>query len=172
MARTRHSVSGQALKAAEKESLTNILKALAKAFPRVKYCQGMNFLAAVLFVHVRKDEELTFELFMALMARKGLIALFVEGVPDFHLRSFVFEKLLKKYVPNVSNHLQKLHINIEMITGNWFMTLFSGFFGYNVVMPILDNFFLEGWPAVYRVSLILMRRLEPNILKCSSRERI
>ena len=52
------------------------------------------------------------------------------------------------------------------------MTLFTGFFGYNVVMPILDNFFLEGWPAIYRVSLILMRKLQANILKCSSRERI
>lgn len=56
-----------------------MLKALAKAFPRVKYCQGMNYIAAVLYAHVRSDEEQTFELFMALMARKGLIALFVEG---------------------------------------------------------------------------------------------
>ena len=116
----------------------------------------MNYVATVLYTHLRGDEELSFELFMALMARKGLIALFVEGVPDFHLRSFVFEKLLKRYVPAVYHHLVKLEINIGMITGNWFMTLFTGFFSYNVVMPILDNFFLEGWTAIYRISLALM----------------
>jgi hypothetical protein len=53
-----------------------------------------------------------------------------------------------------------------MITGNWFMTLFTGFFSYNIVMPILDNFFLEGWTAIYRISLALMQVLQQNFLAC------
>jgi len=97
--RTKQPITGQPLAEDEKEQLSNVLKAMAKVFPRVQYCQGMNYVATVLHTHLRGDEELSFELFMALMARKGLIALFVEGVPDFHLRSFVFEKLLKRYVP-------------------------------------------------------------------------
>ena len=46
------------------------------------------------------------------------------------------------------------------------MTLFTGFFSYNIVMPILDNFFLEGWTAIYRISLALMQVLQQNFLAC------
>ena len=31
-------------------------------------------------------------------------------------------------------------------------------------MPILDNFFLEGWPAIYRISIALMDYFENNFL--------
>jgi len=126
----------------------------------------MNYLATALYSHLKGDEELTFELMMALIARKGLTPLFIEGVPDFHLRSFVFDKLLKLYKPNIHNHLKTLEIITDMITGNWFMTLFTNFLTFNLVMPILDNFFLEGWTALYRIALAMMCFMEKDILKC------
>ena len=103
---------------------------------------------------------MTFELMMALIARRGLTALFIEGVPDFHLRSFVFDKLLKIYKPAIYNHLKKLDIITDMITGNWFMTLFTNFLTFGLVMPILDNFFLEGWVAIYRFALAMICFME------------
>ena len=66
----------------------------------------MNYVASMLYAHLNGDEEMTFDLFMALIARRNLIPLFVEGVPDFHVHNFIFEKLLKKYVPSVFYHLK------------------------------------------------------------------
>ena len=105
----------------------------------------MNYIASMLYTHLNGDEEVTFDLFMALIARKGLTALFVEEVPDFHVHNYLFEKLLKKYVPAVFNHLKDIEVDTSVITGNWFMTLFTNYFTFNMAMPILDNFFLEGW---------------------------
>jgi hypothetical protein len=34
---------------------------------------------------------------------------------------------------------------MEVITGNWIMTFFCGYFDYNHIMPILDNFFLVNY---------------------------
>ena len=126
----------------------------------------MNYVATALYSHLKGDEELTFELMMALIARGGLTSLFVYGVPDFHFRSFVFDKLLKQYKPAIYNHLKSMEILTDMITGNWFMTLFTNFLTFNLVMPILDNFLLEGWTAIYRISLAMINYLEKSIMKC------
>jgi hypothetical protein len=40
------------------------------------------------------------------------------------------------------------------------MTIFTNFFTFHLAMPILDNFFLEGWQGIYRISIALMLTLE------------
>jgi len=32
---------------------------------------------------------------------------------------------------------------------------------------VLDNFMLEGWPALYRISVALLRLFEPDLLQAS-----
>jgi hypothetical protein len=52
-----------------------------------------------------------------------------------------------------------------MIFCDWLMTLFCGFFNCKDLQnQILDNFFLDGWPAIYRISLTILRKLEPELI--------
>jgi len=47
------------------------------------------------------------------------------------------------------------------------MTLFCGYFQSAVsglIYGILDNFLLDGWSALYRISLAILRMLEPQLL--------
>ena len=44
------------------------------------------------------------------------------------------------------------------------MTLFCGYLSHKVVLTILDNFFLEGWPAIYRVSLAIIKKYQSEFL--------
>jgi hypothetical protein len=44
------------------------------------------------------------------------------------------------------------------------MTLFCGYLSHRVVLVILDNFFLEGWPAIYRVSLAIIKKYQKEFL--------
>jgi hypothetical protein len=126
----------------------------------------MNYIATALYSLLKGEEELTFELMVALIAKGNLTALFIEGVPDFHLRTFVFEKLLKIYKPAIYLHLNNLEIITDMITGNWFMTLFTNFLSFGLVMPIMDNFILEGWVAIYRIALGMICFMELDIMNC------
>ena len=52
-----------------------------------------------------------------------------------------------------------------MLTSQWIMTLFCGYFPAKVLLPFLDNFFREGWTAVYRFSLALLILWEDEFLK-------
>ena len=55
-------------------------------------------------------------------------------------------------------------LNLEMITGNWVMTLFTGYFPSHIMLPVLDNFFYEGWPSIYRFALALLSLWEEEFL--------
>jgi len=52
-----------------------------------------------------------------------------------------------------------------MLTSSWIMTLFCGYFPSRILLPFLDNFFREGWTAVYRFALALLIIWEDEFLK-------
>ena len=52
-----------------------------------------------------------------------------------------------------------------MLTSNWIMTIFCGYFPSKILLPFLDNFFYEGWTAVYRFSLTMLGLWEEEFLK-------
>lgn len=52
-----------------------------------------------------------------------------------------------------------------MMTSNWIMTIFCGYLPGKILLPFLDNFFREGWTAVYRFALTLLTLWEEEFLK-------
>ncbi|CDW79154.1 rab gtpase-activating protein 1-isoform 10-like isoform x1 [Stylonychia lemnae] len=136
---------------------------LAFLLPDIGYCQGMNFVAAVLFSYL-KDEELTFDIFLSLLASKDLKPLYVNGVPEYHIRNFMLEHLVKQHLPEIFYHFRRLQLNIEVITGQWLMTFFCGYFHYDSMLQIIDNFFIDDWLAVFRISLALLKMFKDDIL--------
>jgi hypothetical protein len=45
------------------------------------------------------------------------------------------------------------------------MTLFACFLPYEVLPPIFDMFLMDGWRAVFRVGIALLRDMELNLLQ-------
>ena len=145
------------------KQLFEILQAVAYVLPEIGYCQGMNYMAAS-FLSYLEDEQLTFDIFMALIVHKKLIPLFYNGVPEYHLRNFILDKLIRKKLPRLHAHFTKLTLNLEMMTSNWIMTCFCGYLPGKILLPFLDNFFREGWTAVYRFALTLLSLWEEKFL--------
>lgn len=104
----------------------------------------MNFIVATLFFYL-KDEELTFDLFLSLLSQKELKPLYSSGVPEYHLRNFMLEQLIKEHLPDVYYHFRRIQLNIEVITGQWLMTFFCGYFHYDGILKIIDNFLMVSW---------------------------
>lgn len=44
------------------------------------------------------------------------------------------------------------------------MTIFACFLPYDLLPPIFDMFIVEGWKAVFRIGVALMKQLEPLII--------
>ena len=45
------------------------------------------------------------------------------------------------------------------------MTIFACFLPYSLMTPIFDMFLLEGWRAVFRIGVALLKILEPELIR-------
>lgn len=63
---TEKKLFAQAIESGQ-NALFNVLKAYSKHNPQVGYCQGMNYLAALILVAVKMEEALAFSIMIRLM---------------------------------------------------------------------------------------------------------
>jgi Rab-GTPase-TBC domain len=101
----------------------------------------MNYVVSALFTH-SKDEEITFNFFLSLLVNKNLKQLYINAVPEYHVRSYMLDQLIKEHIPDLHLYFKRLGLSAEVISGQWIMTFFCGYFNYPSVLMILDNFFL------------------------------
>jgi Rab-GTPase-TBC domain len=85
-------------------------------------------------------------------------------VPEYHVRSFMLDQLIKEHLPDLSLYFKRLGLNPEVVTGQWLMTFFCGYFNYPNILAILDNFFLDDWLAVFRISLALLKQFKSELM--------
>mmetsp|Transcript_26495 Transcript_26495/g.25628 ORF Transcript_26495/g.25628 Transcript_26495/m.25628 type:complete len:92 (-) Transcript_26495:783-1058(-) len=53
----------------------------------------------------------------------------------------------------------------DYFTSKWIMTIFSCFLPFEVLAPIFDIFIIDGWKAVFRIGIALLREMEGVLLK-------
>ena len=87
------------------EKLINILMTYAYTDKDVQYCQGMNFIAGLIF-HVVKSEELTFRLFYQLINLKQMKLVFSDETPLLRELLYQLDKLIYLYFPDLALHFK------------------------------------------------------------------
>lgn len=63
-------------------------------------------------------------------------------------------------MPKLFNHLRSIQMTTDYFTSKWIMTIFACFLPYDVLAPIFDMFLLDGWRAVFRIGVALLRSME------------
>ncbi|KAF0972355.1 hypothetical protein FDP41_009258 [Naegleria fowleri] len=85
-------------------------------------------------------------------------ALFIESFSD----------IIKKNIPNLASHFEKIGFDISSVTYKWFSRLFVPYLPFDFVLRALDSFFNEGAKILYRVAYAILKTLEPKLLKVLS----
>jgi hypothetical protein len=52
----------------------------------------------------------------------------------------------------------------DYFTSKWIMTLFACFLPYEMLPPIFDMFLMDGWTAVFRIGIALLRDMENTLM--------
>ena len=52
----------------------------------------------------------------------------------------------------------------DYFTSKWIMTIFACFLPFDVLAPIFDIFLMDGWRAVFRIGIALLREMESVLL--------
>ena len=160
----------------DKENKRNIIKnvliSLAYTYPEVSYCQGMNYISSFL-LEITNDEEKSFDIFSALLNKTDYSKL---SINDFDLMKkyfYVFERLICIYLPEVYTTFKRNNINTNYFISPWFITLYTH--AYNkkntkILIRIFDLFILDGWLAIIRIGLILLKYYQDDLINMEFEE--
>ena len=80
--------------------LCRILRALSITMKNVGYCQGMNFLAATIYLNIG-DEEMAFWMLVHLLKKDQFKEIFSPGLDRLNLVCYQLECLISKYLPKI-----------------------------------------------------------------------
>lgn len=68
-------------------------------------------------------------------------------------------------MPKLFSHLRHIQLTCDYFTSKWIMTVFACFLPFSQLPPIFDMFLMDGWRAVFRIGIALLREMEPLLLQ-------
>ena len=92
-------------------------------------------------------------------------SLYEQGMPGAQRVLYIAEKLIKKFFPRLTKHLNRQNCHVSMYSTQWFLTIFSNSFPFDLVVQVWDCFLSEGWKIVFRVMLTFMRYSAPSLFR-------
>ena len=156
----------------KREILKNILYSLAYLYPKVSYCQGMNFICQFL-LEATKDEEKAFDIFSAILNKTKYGNLIEDEFSLMKKYFYVFERLIILCLPELATLLKKNNVNPSYYISPWFITLFTHSFVENqtkLLLRIFDLFILDGWISVIKIGLMLLKHYEKVLMDLNFEE--
>jgi hypothetical protein len=149
--------------------LNEVLLAYSRRNTEVGYCQGMNLIAACLLLIMPTSEDAFWAL--ATMIEEIL----PEKYYDQHLlTSRADQSVLREYVaellPKLSNHLDMLEIELEALTFQWFLSVFTDCLSAEALYRVWDVVLClhDGATFLFQVALALLKLNEKALLQCET----
>jgi len=151
------------------DSLCRVLLAFAQHNPQVGYCQGMNYLAAMLLVSLNKDEEAAFWVLASLIADDDNAILYqgmyASDLTGTHVEMRSLRELVDVKLPRLANHLDDLKCDMSLLATDWFLCLFATALPPECAARVWDALFNEGPKVLFRVALALLKIAEIKLLE-------
>lgn len=163
------------------QDLREVLQCFALNNPGIGYCQSLNFIAGLLLLFMKQDNERVFIL---------LTIITQTHLPGAHARSLantevnVLMMLIREYLPKVWASINDTDLinsgagshahpdskfqrqpTVALSCTSWFMSLFVGVLPIEVVLRVWDAFLFEGPRALFRYALAIFKLGEPEIRK-------
>lgn len=162
--------------------LFNVLVAFAHHNPAIGYCQGLNFIAGLILI-VTKDEEDTFWLLKHLVENVASLyhtnTMYVQVHPwtwtDEALNTFryglqrdihVLSELVRLREPLINEKVNELGIPWAVILTKWLICLYSEVLPTETVLRVWDVMFAEGFKIIFRCALAVISTLKEDIMEC------
>ncbi|KKA28724.1 hypothetical protein TD95_004820 [Thielaviopsis punctulata] len=149
------------------EKLNEVLLAYAHRNPEVGYCQGMNLIAANLLLITPAAED-AFWILASIIEH-----ILPQGYYDhWLLASRADQHVLREYVgsvlPRLSAHLDTLGIELEALTFQWFLSVFTDCLSAEALFRVWDVVFCthDGSTFLFQVALALLKLNEAALLNC------
>lgn len=114
-----------------------------------------------------------YEMLIQLIVKEGkfgMMGLWAERIPKLKLRVYQLDRLLRWYHPRLHAHFAKISLSPEVLTAQWFITLFAYNFPVETVLNLWDYIFLAGWEGIFRIAVSLLSLLQEQLLEIEDME--
>ncbi|XP_010612692.1 TBC1 domain family member 2A isoform X2 [Fukomys damarensis] len=146
------------------EKLRRVLLAFSWHNPTIGYCQGLNRLAAIALL-VLKEEESAFWCLVAIVESIMPAEYYSKTLIASQVDQRVLQDLLSEKLPRLMAHLGQHHVNLSLITFNWFLVVFADSLISDILLRVWDAFLYEGAKVVFRYALAIFKYNEEPILQ-------
>ncbi|CAH9072770.1 unnamed protein product [Cuscuta epithymum] len=144
-------------------SLRRVLVGYSFRDSEVGYCQGLNYVAALLLL-VLKTEEEAFWMLAVLLENVLVSDCYTNNLSGCHVDQRVFKDLLTKNCPRLSSHLKTLEFDVSLVCTEWFLCLFAKSFPSETTLRVWDVLFYEGAKVMFHVALAIFKMNEEELL--------
>lgn len=153
------------------QKLKDVLLAYSRRNADVGYCQGMNLIAASLLL-IMPTPEAAFWMLCAVIEQILPAGYFAPPLLASRADSVVLRGYVKDVLPALSSHLEDLSIDLEALTFQWFLSLFTDCLSAEALFRIWDVVFCtcstEGSTFLFQVALALLKLNEKELLRCQA----
>ncbi|KAK0590991.1 hypothetical protein LWI29_034141 [Acer saccharum] len=129
----------------------------------VGYCQGLNYVAALLLL-VMKTEEDAFWMLAVLLENVLVNDCYTTNLSGCHVEQRVFKDLLVKQCPRIAAHLEALEFDVSLVATEWFLCLFSKSLPSETTLRVWDVLFYEGAKVLFHTALAIFKMKENELL--------
>lgn len=144
-------------------ALRRVLVAYSLRDSHVGYCQGMNFVAGLLLLVMRRDED-AFWMLAVLLENVLFQDCYTNDLSGSHVEQRVFKELLNKKCPRLAAHLELIGFDVSLVITEWFLCLFAKSLPSETTLRVWDVLFNEGAKVLFRVALALFKMKEEELL--------
>ncbi|NXP85517.1 TBD2A protein, partial [Passerina amoena] len=144
--------------------LRRVLLAFSWHNPAIGYCQGLNRLAAVALL-VLEDEESAFWCLVYIVENLMPADYYSETLITSQVDQRVFKDFLSEKLPRLMAHFEQYHIDVSLITFNWFLVAFVDSLVSDILLRVWDAFLYEGTKVIFRYALAIFKYNEEEILR-------
>ncbi|KFV55795.1 TBC1 domain family member 2A, partial [Tyto alba] len=144
--------------------LRRVLLAFSWHNPAIGYCQGLNRLAAVALL-VLEDEESAFWCLVHIVENLMPADYYSDTLITSQVDQRVFKDFLSEKLPRLMAHFEQYHIDVSLITFNWFLVAFVDSLVSDILLRVWDAFLYEGTKVIFRYALAIFKYNEEEILR-------
>ncbi|XP_017563098.1 USP6 N-terminal-like protein isoform X3 [Pygocentrus nattereri] len=151
----------------KQQDLFHVLTAYSLYNREVGYCQGMSQITALLLIYMN-EEDAFWALVKLLSGQKhAMHGFFVPGFPKLMRFQEHHDRILKKMMPKLKQHLDSQEVFTSLYTMKWFFQCFLDRTPFTLTLRIWDIYILEGERVLPAMSYTILKLHKKTLMKLS-----
>ncbi|XP_047245743.1 USP6 N-terminal-like protein isoform X2 [Girardinichthys multiradiatus] len=154
----------------KQQALFHVLTAYSMYNTEVGYCQGMSQITALLLIYMN-EEDAFWALVKLLSGQKhAMHGFFIPGFPKLMRFQEHHDRILKKTMPKLKQHLDNEEVFTSLYTMKWFFQCFLDRTPFTLTLRIWDIYILEGERVLPTMSYTILKLHKKHLMKLSMEE--